>query len=67
MKKLIIICCLTFGAIGFFSSCSPYYYDRGYSYTPQPRVYVAPRVVVRPAPYYYTPRYHRNRGHYRRY
>ena len=32
MKKYVLICCLTFGAMSFFSSCSLYYYDRGYGY-----------------------------------
>ncbi len=72
MKKIIIIAVFVLGATLFFTSCSPYYYDRSYvrSYQPPP-----PRVYVRPVvPYYYsTPppvyRYRRQHihRHYRRY
>ena len=74
MKKILLIAVLFIGATMFFSSCSPYYYERPYDYsyrrsTPPPRVYVRP-VVPR---YYSTPppvyrykkqRYYRNNRRY---
>ena len=57
MKKILLIAVLFIGATMFFSSCSPYFYDRPYDYSyrraypppPPPRVYVRPAV-----PYYYS-------------
>ena len=59
MKKILLIAVLFIGATMFFSSCSPYFYDRPYDYSyrraypppPPPQVYVRP-VVPR---YYLTP------------
>lgn len=51
MKKILIIAVLVLGSTLFFTSCSPYYYQRPYDrYSTPPS-----RVIVRPAPYYRTP------------
>ena len=57
MKKILLIAILFIGITMFFSSCSPYFYDRPYDYSyrraypppPPPQVYVRPAV-----PYYYS-------------
>jgi hypothetical protein len=70
MKKIIIIAVLFFGATLFFTSCSPYYYQRPYNRysAPPPRVFVrpvVPRYYFTPPPIYRHRKYiHR---HYRRY
>ena len=69
MKKYVLICCLTFGAMSFFSSCSLYYYDRGYGYAPPPprRVIVIPRPPVVRYAVPYRPHHRGYRRGYRRY